>query len=107
MSYLGAAILVMALVTYGLRVVPLVLLRRRITNPWLLSFLQYVPYAVLTAMTIPAIFFATSTWESGVVGLVVAVVLAVRGRSLIVVALAAAAAVWLTEFLARLAATVS
>lgn len=102
MSYLAGAIVVMAVVTYGLRMVPLVLVRRPITNRWLLSFLHYVPYAVLTAMTIPAIVFATSMWQSGLVGLVVAVGLALWGRSLIVVALSAASAVWLTEFLARL-----
>lgn len=102
MTYLAASILVMALVTYALRVVPLVLVRRRITQPWVLSFLHYVPYAVLTAMTIPAILFATSMWLSGLVGLLVAIVLAVRGRSLMVVAIAAATAVWLTEFIAGL-----
>ncbi len=102
MTYLAASILVMALVTYALRVVPLVLVRRRITQPWVLSFLHYVPYAVLTAMTIPAILFATSMWLSGLVGLLVAIVLAVRGRSLMVVAIAAATAVWLTEFVAGL-----
>ncbi|SDB80770.1 Branched-chain amino acid transport protein [Raineyella antarctica] len=100
MSYLAASVLVMALVTYALRVVPLVLVRRRISNPWLLSFLHYVPFAVLTAMTIPAILLATSMWQSGLVGLAVAVVLALRGRSLMVVALAAAAAVWVTEYAA-------
>lgn len=102
MSYLAASILVMALVTYGLRVVPLVLVRRRITQPWVLSFLHYVPYAVLAAMTVPAILFATSMWQSGVVGLLVAIVVALRGRSLVVVAIAAASAVWLTEFVAAL-----
>ena len=102
MTYLAASILVMALVTYALRVVPLVLVRRRITQPWVLSFLHYVPYAVLTAMTIPAILFATSMWLSGLVGLLVAIVLAVRGRSLMVVAIAAATAVWLTEVVAGL-----
>lgn len=99
MTYLAVAIVVMALVTYGLRVAPLVLVRRRITNRWLLSFLHYVPYAVLTAMTIPAILFATSTVVSGVAGLVVAVALALRGRSLLSVALGAAAAVWVVEAL--------
>ena len=56
---LWGAIAVMAAVTYLLRAVPLVALRKRITNPWLLDFLHYVPFAVLTAMTIPAIIFAT------------------------------------------------
>ena len=48
---LWGAIAVMAVVTYLLRAVPLVALRKRITNPWLLDCLHYVPFAVLTAMT--------------------------------------------------------
>ena len=99
MDALGAAILVSALVTYGLRALPLVAFRRPIENVWVTSFLHYVPYAVLTAMTIPAILFATSTVVSGVAGLVVAVALALRGRSLLSVALGAAAAVWVVEAL--------
>ena len=102
MTYLAVAILVMALMTYGLRVVPLVLVRRRITNRWLLSFLHYVPYAVLTAMTVPAILFATELWLSGLVGLLVAVGLALRGHALMTVAIGAAAAVWLAELLVRM-----
>lgn len=102
MSHLAVAIGLMALVTYGLRAAPLLLVRRRITNPWLLSFLHYVPYAVLTAMTVPAILFATELWLSGLVGLLVAIGLALRGHALMTVAIGAAAAVWLVEFVARL-----
>ena len=100
---LWLAIAVMAGVTYLLRATPLVLLRRRISNRWLLSFLHYVPYAVLTAMTVPAILTATNSVVSGAVALVVAVVVALGGRSLMVVALAAAASVLVTEALLALA----
>ena len=102
MTSLAVAIGLMALVTYGLRAAPLLLVRRRITNPWLLSFLHYVPYAVLTAMTVPAILFATELWLSGLVGLLVAIGLALRGHALMTVAIGAAAAVWLAEFAVRL-----
>ena len=94
---LGLAIAVMFAVTYLPRTLPLVLFRREITNRWLRSFLHYVPYAVLTALTIPAIFTATTTWVSAGAGLGVAVARAWRGRALLVVALAAAAAVWVVE----------
>lgn len=97
-----AAFVVMAGVTYLLRAVPLVALRKRITSPWLLAFLYYVPYAVLTAMTIPAIIHATSSPISGLVALVVAIFLALRGQSLLMVALGAAGAVLATEALLAL-----
>lgn len=99
MNYLVAAIVVMAVVTYALRAVPLLLVKGEIRHQWVLSFLHYVPYAVLTAMTIPAIFTATSHWLSGVAGFVVAVAFALRGRSLMEVALAGAAGVWLVELM--------
>lgn len=99
MTSLGVAILVTALATYALRAVPLTLVRGEITGRWLLSFLHYVPYAVLTAMTVPAIFLATSSWISGTAGFAVAVWCALRGRSLFVVALAGASAVWIVEVL--------
>jgi len=90
-------VLVMAGATYLLRALPLVALRERIENPWLLSFLHYVPFAVLTAMTVPAILTATNAVVSGTVALLVAILVALRGRSLMTVALAAAAAVLVTE----------
>ena len=99
---LWGAIAVMAAVTYLLRAVPLVALRKRINNPWLLDFLHYVPFAVLTAMTIPAIIFATESRVSGLVALGVAVIVAVRRGSLLLVALFAAAAVLVTEALINL-----
>ena len=99
---LWLAIAVLAGVTYALRAIPLVALRKRITNPWPLSFLYYVPCAVLTAMTIPAIIFATANPVSGMVALVVAVLLALRGADLLVVALGAAGSVLVVEALLTL-----
>ncbi len=97
---LGAAILITAAVTYLLRVLPITAFRHEISSTWIRSFLAYTPYAVLTAMTIPAVFLATSSWVSAAVGFTLAVLLALRGRSLITVALVAAAGVWVTEFVA-------
>lgn len=90
-------ILVMALTTYLIRVLPLTLLKKTIRNTFLKSFLHYVPIACLTAMTFPAILYATEHAISGIAGLVVAVALAVKKKSLIVVAIAACIAVFLTE----------
>ena len=61
--------------TYLIRAIPFVLVKRRIENRYIRSFLLYIPYAVLTAMTIPAILYATSLFWSGAVGLVAAVVM--------------------------------
>lgn len=96
-TYLAAAIATMAAVTYIPRVLPLILVRGRIENHFLRSFLYYVPYAVLSGMTIPAIFTATRTPASAAAGLVAAVALSLSGRSLLTVALGASGAVWLVE----------
>ncbi|STD13415.1 Predicted membrane protein [Dermatophilus congolensis] len=96
MTPLGAVV-AMAGVTYLLRAIPLITVRRRITNIWVLSFLHYVPSAVLTAMTIPAVVTATSTPLSGMTALAVAVALALARRSLMGVALGAALSVLIVE----------
>ena len=97
MSYLAQALVVAALVTYTLRAVPLLLLRREIESRWINSFLYFVPWAVVSAMVIPDIFTSTSSVVSATIGLIVALFLAWRGRSLLVVVLAAAVAVYLME----------
>lgn len=91
------AILVMAAVTYLIRVLPLVLLRKPITNRLFLSFLYYVPYVTLAVMTFPAILSATQHPLSAAAGLITAVILAWRGSSLIQVAAGACAAVFILE----------
>ena len=91
--------LVMAVTTYLIRALPLTLLKKPIRNRFLKSFLHYVPVACLTAMTFPAILYATENTVSGAVGLVVALALAFYRKSLIVVSVASCAAVFLTEYL--------
>lgn len=86
-------------VTYLVRMLPLVLMRRRITNRFVLSFLHYIPYAVLSVMTIPAIFTATGDLPSAAAGFVTAMLLAWKGRSLLTVAAAACAAVLAAQLL--------
>ncbi len=92
-------IAVMAIVTYLVRMLPLVFMKKKIENRFIKSFLYYVPYAVLAAMTFPAILYATSSVISAVVGLVIALVLAYFERSLIIVALSSCLGVLLTEIL--------
>ena len=87
-------ILVMAGVTYLIRMLPLVLFKREITSPFVKSFLYYVPYACLAAMTFPAILTATA---GGAAGLIVALIVAYREKSLLTVALFACAAVFIVE----------
>ena len=95
-------ILVMAVVTYLIRMIPLVLLKKEITNTWVKSFLYYVPYVTLAVMTFPAILEATGSLISGAAAFAVAVFMAYRGQSLIKVAPAACAAVFVLElFLVR------
>lgn len=82
-------ILVMALTTYLVRMIPFTLFRKKITSRFAKSFFYYIPYAVLAAMTIPAIFYSTGSVISAAAGLLIAVVLAFFGKPLIVVAVAA------------------
>lgn len=92
-------LLVTAGVTYLVRMVPLVLMKGKITNRFVLSFLHYIPYAVLSVMTIPAIFYATGEILPAAAGFVVAVLLAWKGCSLVQVAAASCAAVLLMELI--------
>jgi branched-subunit amino acid transport protein len=94
---------VMAAVTYLVRAVPLVLIKKKIENRFILSFLHYMPYAVLSAMTVPAVFFATNSVISAAAGVAVALVLAFYNRGLLTVALGASAGVFITEMIIRLA----
>lgn len=89
-------ILVMAGVTYLIRVIPFGFFRKKITSKFLRSFLYYIPYAVLSAMTIPAIFYSTDSIVTAAAGTLTALVLAFLEQPLIIVALAASAAAFLT-----------
>ena len=94
-------IAVMALVTYLPRVLPLAIFKKKITNRYLRSFLAYVPYAVLAAMTFPEVFYSTGNLFSALCGAAVALALAYFGRGLLTVALGGAAAVFLAEQLMK------
>ena len=95
-------VLVMALVTYLIRVLPLAAFRRRIKSRFIRSFLYYVPYAVLSAMTFPAMLYATGSLPSACAAMVVALILAWREKSLLTVALIASAAALIVQALLTL-----
>ena len=88
-------IAVMAGVTYLIRMIPFTIFRKKIKSPFFRGFLYHIPYAVLSAMTIPAIFYSTGNITTSVIGTVVAVALAYFKLPLIVVALAASAVAFL------------
>lgn len=90
-------ILVMAVTTYLIRALPLTLIKKPIRSRFIRSFLHYIPVACLTAMTFPAILLATEHMISGVTGLIVAVILAIKNKSLIVVAGTCCIAVFLVD----------
>lgn len=90
-------ILIMALVTYLVRVLPLTLIRKEIKNITVKSFLYYVPYVTLAIMTFPAILSATSSIISAAIAFVIAIVLAWIGKSLFQVAMLSCASVFIVE----------
>ena len=98
MSRVFVCMLTMMLVTYIIRAVPFTLARRRVRNRFLRAFLYYVPYAVLTAMTIPAVFTATPSTAVSAAGFLAAVILAYRGKGLVTVSLSACAAAFVCMF---------
>ena len=91
----------MALTTYLIRMLPLTLFRKPIRSRFIRSFLHYVPYACLTAMTFPAILSSTEHLMGGAAAFLVAVALALKGKSLLIVSLGSSAAVLVTEFLLK------
>lgn len=95
-------LLVSAGVTYLVRMLPLVLVRKKFENRFIKSFLYYIPYTVLAVMTVPAIFSSTSSTVSGIAGFICALVTAYIGKNLIFVAAASCAAVLVTELILML-----
>ena len=90
-------VLVMAVTTYLIRALPLTLFKKPIRSRFVRSFLHYVPVACLTAMTFPAILYGTEHIVSGAAALIIAVVLALKGKSLLIVAASSCAAVFIVE----------
>lgn len=95
-------LLIMSVVTYLVRAVPFVAFRRKVTNRFFRSFLYYVPYTVLAAMTFPAILYATSSMLPAALGTIAALILAYRGRGLVPVSLTACGVALVTELLMKL-----
>ena len=89
-------VIVMAVVTYLIRMIPFVFFRKKIKSRFFRSFLYYIPYAVLSAMTIPAIFYSTGNLFTAIAGTVTAFVLSYFNLPLIVVALSATAMAYIT-----------
>ena len=98
-GHLALYLAVMALVTYLIRMIPFTLFRKEIKSAFFRSFLAYVPYAVLGAMTFPSIFFATASLPSAIAGTVVALILAFFRRSLLTVAVGASGTALIVELL--------
>ncbi len=92
-------LLVMASVTYLVRMIPLVAIKEKIKNKFILSFLHYIPYTVLSVMTVPAIFYATDSPITAAVGFIVAIIAAFFGRSLVQVAALSCLGVLATELI--------
>ncbi len=95
--YLAGGIVIMAGVTYLIRVIPMAVFRKKITNRFVRSFLSYVPYAVLSAMTFPAILYCTGSVGSAAAGCGTAIALAYFDKGLLMVAIGAAAAVFFAQ----------
>jgi branched-subunit amino acid transport protein len=99
MKYEYTAIALMALVTYIIRVTPVTVFRKEIKSTYIKSFLRYIPYAVLGALTFPDIFHSTGNYITALAGAGTALFLAYREKSLVIVALGSIAAAFLTGLL--------
>ncbi len=99
LNYCLMCIFLMALVTYLPRVLPITLFRGEIKSRYVRTFLDYTPYAVLGALTFPDIFTSTGGALSGIVGTAVAFLLAYFKRGLVVVAIGAILAAYLTQLI--------
>ena len=92
-------LLIMAGVTYLVRMIPMVLIKEKIKNKYILSFLHYIPYTVLSVMTVPACFYATDSPLTAAVGFAIAIIASLFERTLIQVAALSCAGVLLTEII--------
>ena len=99
LKYAFIGVILMAIVTYIPRVLPIIVFRREIKSKYIKSFLRYVPFTVLGALTFPDIFFSTGTIATAICGTIVALILAYKGKSLVIVAVGAILAVYITGFI--------
>ena len=92
----------MAGITYLIRMLPLVLMRKKIQNKFLVSFLYYIPYAVLAVMTVPACFYATGSQISALAGFAAALVISYFDKGLFLTAAASCITVFIAELIIKL-----
>lgn len=95
-TYAFTAVALMAIFTYFTRVLPIVVFRNEIKSKYIKSFLRYVPFAVLGALTFPDIFYSTNNIYTAVAGTIVALFLAYKEKSLVIVAVGAILTVYIT-----------
>lgn len=93
------ALLIMAVVTYIIRLLPLTFFRRKITNPYIRSFLNFVPFAVLGAMIFPDVLSSTGNILSAIFGVITAFILSYMGKGLLTVSLISCAVVYVINLL--------
>ena len=98
-KYLVSALAVMALATYLPRMLPLAVIKSKISNKFLRSFLIYMPYGVLSAMIFPAILYSTSSMVSAALAAAAALILSYRKKGLLTVAIFAVVVVLITEYI--------
>lgn len=98
-TYVFYSIAAMALTTYLIRMLPMAIFRKKIENRWIKSFLYYVPYAVLAAMTFPSVFTSTGSIIGATSGCVVAIILAYFKHGLLTVAIGAAVTAFILQFI--------
>lgn len=92
-------LLVMAITTYLIRMIPFVLFNKKITNKRVKAFFDYIPYTVLSALTFPSIFHSTGSVWSAAAGTLIALILSFRNKSLLVVAIGACVGALAVELL--------
>ena len=97
--YLLISIAVMAGITYLIRVILITLFQKEIKSVWIQSFLYYIPYTVLAALTFPAVFDATGNKPASIAGTVIALILAYFDKGLVIVAAGAVAGALVVSFL--------
>ena len=90
---------IMAGSTYLIRAIPFIAIRNKIENRYVRAFLSYIPYAVLTAMTLPACLYATDYVLSAALGIAAAIIFALKNKGLTVVAIAACVTVFISEYI--------
>lgn len=99
MNNLYIYILVMAIVTYLIRAIPLTLIRKEIKNKFIKSFLFYVPYVTLSVLIFPAILYSTSSTFSAIIAFIIAIILSYRKSNMMTVAIISCLTVFIIEYL--------